>query len=487
VGSGEELAAMLSLKSHPRLLCSGPSRRTFLKVGAASLLGLGLSDLLRLRSALGQTRRARSLIVFALEGGPSHIDLWDMKPDAPAEIRGPFRPIETTVPGLVFCEHLPMLARQAHHLAFVRSIHHTIGDHNAGYYQTMTGQNPVAGGKLITAPSPDNFPCIGAVLGKLRPSGRPLPDFVHTPDWMSNLGSFLPGQNAGFLGAAFDPFLTGDPSQPGYRVPGLALPRGMTRDRVRERRGLLDVVDAALDDRAAEVVSGLDEHYRKAFDLIASPEAKRAFDLESEPASVRERYGLDPDNPRKKEARQFGGLPHLGQCLLLARRLIEAGVQVVTVCTGARYDQTWDTHRQSFALLERSILPMFDRGFSALLEDLDQRGLLDEVLVVAMGEFGRTPKIGQITSDAGADAVGRDHWPYCYSALFAGGGIPGGVILGASDKQGGYPARDPVTPADIAATVYRAMGVDPDAILHDPRQDRPLHLTTGTPIAALAG
>jgi hypothetical protein len=460
-----------------------------LTVGSAGLLGIGLPDLLRLRAALGQTPRARSLIVFALEGGPSHIDLWDMKPDAPAEVRGPFRPIETTVPGLVFCEHLPMLARQAHHLAFVRSVHHTIGDHNAGYYQAMTGQNPVSNGKLITAPSPDNFPCYGSVLAKLRPARRPLPDFVHTPDWMSNLGSFLPGQDAGFLGAEFDPFLAGDPSLPRYQVPGLTLPRGMSQHRMTGRRALLDLVDRAIDDGAAEAeaVSALDQHYRKAFDLIASPEAKRAFDLDQEPDSIRERYGLDPDNPRKKEARQFGGLPHLGQCLLLARRLIEAGVQVVTVCTGARYDQSWDTHRQSFALLEKSILPMFDRGFSALLEDLHQRGLLEETLVVAMGEFGRTPRIGQITSDAGADAVGRDHWPYCYSALFAGGGIPGGMIHGASDKLGAHPARDPVTPADIAATIYRAMGVDTGAILHDPRQDRPLHLTTGTPIAALAG
>jgi hypothetical protein len=312
-----------------------------------------------------------------------------------------------------------------------------------------------------------------------------LPDFVQTPDWMSNNGSFLPGQDAGFLGSAADPFLTGDPSLPDYKVPGLDLPRELPLERVARRRSLLDALDRTLGD--GEAVEGLDAHYRKAFSLIAGPEARRAFDLSREPRAVRERYGLDPDNPRKKEARQFGGLPHLGQCLLLTRRLIEAGVRVVTVCTGARYDQTWDTHRQHFPLLKRSILPMFDRAFSALLEDLHQRGLLDSTLVVAMGEFGRTPKVGQITSSAGADKGGRDHWPYCYSALFAGGGLPAGAIYGASDSYAAHPSRDPVTPPDIAATIYQALGLSPTLTIRDPRQDRPHFLSTGTPIKALVG
>jgi uncharacterized protein (DUF1501 family) len=208
--------------------------------------------------------------------------------------------------------------------------------------------------------------------------------------------------------------------------------------------------------------------------------------LTREPAAVRERYGLDTDNPRSREARQFGGLPHLGQCLLLARRLVEAGVRVVTVCTGARYDQAWDTHRQHFPLLKRSILPMFDRGFSALLADMHQRGLLEETLVVAMGEFGRTPRVGQITSSAGADKGGRDHWPHCYTVLFAGGGMPGGAIVGASDAHAAYPARDAVTPPDITATVYRALGVDPTTTIRDPL-NQPYFLSTGAPIRALVG
>lgn len=479
---------MMRLWARPRRLCQGASRRDVLRVGATSLLGLHLGLPQLVRAAVAARPRAKSLILFALEGGPSHIDLWDLKPEAPESIRGEFRPIDTTVPGLQFCEHLPRLAQQAHHLALVRSVHHTIGDHNAGYYFAVTGRDPSVGGRLIVAPARDNFPSIPAVVARLRPTGRPLPDSVQLPDWMSNNGSFLPGQDAGFLGAEFDPLLGGDPSLPNYQVPGLTLPKDVSLDRVRGRRSLLDLVDRTLGaGEESEAVEALDTHYRKAFTLISSPEARRAFDLSQEPASVRERYGLDPENPRKQEARQFGGLPHLGQCLLLARRLVEAGVRVVTVCTGARYDQTWDTHRQHFPLLKRSILPMFDQGFSALLEDLQQRGLLDETLVVAMGEFGRTPRIGQITSSAGADRNGRDHWPSCYSVLLAGGGVPGGAIFGASDQFGAYPARDPVTPHDIAATVYEAMGVPHDTLLHDPRQDRPHVLATGTPIRALLG
>ena len=459
----------------------GPSRRDFLRVGAAGLVGLSLPELLR--AATGATK-ARSLIVMALEGGPAGQDLWDMKPDAPENVRGEFKPIATTVPNLTFCEHLPLLARQAHHLAFIRSVHHTIGDHNAGYYFAVTGKEPLASGKLIVSPSADNFPPIASVVASLRPTGRPLPDLVQTPDLMSNNGFFLPGQSAGFLGARFDPFLSGDPSLSEYRIPGLDLPKGLSASRVEGRRALLDSIDHALAETAA--TDRLDAHTRNAYRLISSPEARRAFDLTLEPASVRERYGLDPNNPRKLEARKFGGLPHLGQCLLLARRLVEAGVRVVTVCTGARFDQSWDTHRDHFPLLKRSLLPMFDGGFSALLEDLHQRGLLESTLVVAMGEFGRTPKIGQITSDAGADKGGRDHWPHCYTVMMAGGGIPGGAIYGASDKFAAYPHRDPVTPQDVAATIYRVMGLDPETTIRD-ALDRPHALSAGTPIGALLG
>jgi hypothetical protein len=475
---------MLRLLAGRRTLCDGLTRREVLRVGGVGLFALGLPQLLHAQAPPPARSGARSLILFFLEGGPAHQDLWDMKPDAPLEIRGEFQPIATSVPGLFFCEHMPLLARQAHHLTLVRSVHHTVADHNAGAYFALTGREPLVSGRLITTPARDNFPPVGAVLSRLRPSGGTLPDFVHTPDWLSNNGSFLPGQDAGFFGAAFDPLITGDPSLPGYRVPGLELPPELSIQRVDRRRSLLDAVDRALGDGGA--VESLGAHFRKAFSLISSPEARRAFDVSQEPAAVRERYGLDPDNPRSKEARQFGGLPHLGQCLLLARRLIEAGVRVVTVCTGARYDQAWDTHRQHFPLLKRSLLPMFDRGFSALLEDLHQRGLLEETLVVAMGEFGRTPRVGQITSSAGADKGGRDHWPHCYTVLFAGGGLPAGAIYGSSDAHAAYPARDAVTPADIVATVYRCLGIDPAAIIRDPL-GQPHFVSHGKPIKPLLG
>jgi hypothetical protein len=475
---------MLRITAGKRPLCDGVRRRDVLRVGTAGFFGLGLT-LPRLLQARTQGRvRAKSMILFVLEGGPAHQDLWDMKPDAPIGVRSEFRPIETTVPGLLFCEHLPMLAQQAHHLTLVRSVHHTIGDHNAGAYYALTGRPPLASGRLITSPSPDDFPPFGSVLAKLKPTGRNLPDFVHMPDWMSNNGSFLPGQGAGFLGSRYEPFLAGDPSLPGYKVPGLEPPRELPLDRIDRRRGLLDTLGRALE--LGDTSHQLDGHYRKAFELIASPEARRAFDLSQEPQAVRARYGLDPANPRTKEARQFGGLPHLGQCLLLTRRLIEAGVRLVTVCTGARYDQSWDTHRQHFPLLKQSILPMFDRSFSALLADLHDRGLLKETLVVAMGEFGRTPKIGQITSSAGADKGGRDHWPHCYTVLLAGGGMPAGTIHGASDRDAAYPATNPVTPEDIAATIYQALGIAPETLIHDPL-GRPHFVSTGVPIAALVG
>ncbi|MDR3635902.1 MAG: DUF1501 domain-containing protein [Isosphaeraceae bacterium] len=464
----------------------GIRRRALLRVGGAGLLGLTLPGWLRAQARAGAARpsRIKSVVLFFLEGGPAHQDLWDMKPDAPENVRGEFRPIATTVPGLQFCEHLPRLAQQAHHLSLVRSVHHTVADHNAGAYFALTGREPLVEGRLVTRPSPDDFPPFGAVLAKLRPTGRDLPDFVQTPDWMSNNGSFLPGQGAGFLGGPCEPFLTGDPSLPGYQVPGLGLTRELPLERLAQRRALLDAVGRALEPGSA--VERLDAHYRKAFSLISSPEARRAFDLSEEPQAVRERYGLDPQNDRKREARQFGGLPHLGQCLLLTRRLVEAGVRLVTVCTGARYDQAWDTHRQHFPLLKRSLLPMFDRGFSALLSDLHERGLLDETLVVAMGEFGRTPKVGQVTSSAGADAGGRDHWPHCYTVLFAGGGMPAGSLIGASDSHAAYPAHDPVTPQDIAATIYHALGLPPSTLIRD-SFNRPYTLSSGTPIKALVG
>jgi hypothetical protein len=421
-----------------------------------------------------------------MEGGPAHQDLWDLKPEAPLEYRGEFRPIPTTVPGIQVCEHLPLLARQMHHFAQVRSVHHDINDHNAGAYYTLTGRSPRDGSQLIVAPSSKLFPPYGAVLAKLRPTGRTLPDFVQVPELLSNNNYELPGQFAGFLGKEFDPYVAGDPSLPGFDASDFELAASMTPERFRRRRRLHEALVAGFRARpgTGSALEEMERHYEKAFALLGSEEARRAFDLTQEPDSVRERYGFDHQADRSKLAREFGGLPHLGQSMLLARRLIEAGVRLVTVCAGRRYCQAWDTHRQHFPLLKRSLLPMTDRAFSALIEDLEQRGLLADTLVVAMGEFGRTPKIGQITSGAGADRGGRDHWPPCYTVLFAGGGIAGGAVYGASDAVAAYPAKDPVGPEDIAATMYSSLGVDPDTEIRD-HFGRAQPLARGRPIEAI--
>ncbi len=455
------------------------SRRRILWLGALGGMGLTLPRLLRADAARrARPAKAKSCILFFLEGGPSHIDLWDMKPDAPGEVRGEFQPIQTRLAGVTVCEHLPLLSQQIHRLTQIRSVHHKIVDHNAGTYYMLTGRSPVVGGELIVRDLPENFPPIGSVLAYLRPSDI-LPPFVHIPEYMFNNGADLPGQKAGFLRPAFDPFVAGDPSARGYRVPGLALPNHLTRERLLDRRRLLDELNRP--DAAGDWADSWDEFRQKALQLITSPAAQRAFDLSQEPASIRERYGLPDREDRSVEARKFGGLPHLGQCMLLARRLVEAGVRLVTVCTGRRIDQTWDTHRNHFPLLKRSILPYFDRAFSALLEDLQQRGLWEETLVVAMGEFGRTPKLGQITSSAGADPAGRDHWPHCYTVLLGGGAVPEGCLYGASDAHGAYPVDRPVTPEDVVATIYDLLGVSMETRIYD-RLHRPHTVALGNPI-----
>jgi hypothetical protein len=448
---------------------------------------LVLSHLLAADKATSIKARARSCLLIFMEGGPSHIDLWDMKPDAPVEIRGEFRPIRSTVPGLVVCEHLPRLANQMHRLALVRSMRHSITDHNAGTYYSLTGRSPVDGSRLIVANSPTNFPPYGAVLAKMRPSAAALPSFVHIPEYQSNNGHDIAGQSAGFFGAACEPFITGDPSLPDYQLPGLAPQREVSDRRLHARGELLARIDRPLDALANDpALARADLFTRRAFEMISSPAVRRAFDLSREPMRLREKYGMDPGSDREIEARKFGGLPHLGQCMLLARRLIESGVRLVTLITGRRIDQAWDTHRQHFPLLKRSLCPPFDRALSALLEDMAERGLLDETLVVIVGEFGRTPKLGQITSNAGASYNGRDHWPYCYTALFAGAGVPGGAIIGASDNQGGYPKSEPFGPEDLAATIYERMGIPAHTEIRDPL-DRPHALALGKPIKGLGG
>lgn len=481
---------MLSLTGPASHLCDGMDRREILRLGGLSAAGLSLPALLARESAAGarrpearrNRRAARSCVLFFLEGGPSHIDLWDMKPEAPEEIRGEFRPIRTTVPGVTVCELLPMLSQQMHRLAQVRSVTHRISDHNAGTYYALTGRYPMNGSQLIQANEPTNFPPYGSVLSRLRPTGNALPDFIHLPEIMSNLSVDIAGQGAGFLGSAYEPFVAGDPSLPDYEIPGLNLANDIPLRNLGQRRALLQQLDRTMAEAGQNpAMDRMNVFYRQAMNLITSEEARRAFDLTQEPMRIRDRYGMDHGSNRAIEARHFGGLPHLGQCLLLTRRLIEAGVRLVTVVSGRRIDQAWDTHRQHFPLLRRSLCPAFDRGFSAFLEDMAERGLLEDTLIVVMGEFGRTPRLGQIVSGAGAERNGRDHWPFCYTVFFAGAGIRGGRIYGSSDRRGAYPSQDPVSPEDLTATIYEAMGIPADTEIHDPLH-RPHRLITGRSI-----
>jgi hypothetical protein len=408
-----------------------------------------------------------------MEGGPSHIDLWDMKPDAPSHVRGPFQPIQTTLPGFHVCEHLPQWVRIMRYMTAIRSVSHSIVDHNASSYYMLTGQYPMRDSQLIRGPSPENAPPYGSVLAKLRPSGKPLPDYVHLPKQMFNCGHLIPGVMAGFLRDEYDPLIAGDPSAADYQVPGLELRLPDAEFDIRRR--LLNDIDRGLgrlsDSRALE---RKDVFYQKAFSLITSPQARRAFNLSEEPDSVRQRYGF---GVRASDVRG-NGLQHLGQCLLLARRLVEAGVRLVSVWAGG---QAFDGHRDHFTSLTKGLCPPTDQAVSALIEDLADRGLLDETLVVAMGEFGRTPKVGQITSSAGATPDGRDHWPNCYTVFLAGGGMKAGCVFGASDRFAAYPSDNPVRPEDIAATIYTALGIDPRIQIYD-RLNRPHSICSGEPI-----
>ncbi len=474
---------MLSLSGRTAKLCSGPSRREFLRVGGLAVGGLALPSLL---AAPKGKAKATSCILIFMDGGPSHLELWDLKPNAPVEIRGEFGPIKSSVPGVTVGELLPLTSKQMHHLAQVRSVHHGINDHNAGSFYMLTGRTPSEGSKLIQTDTAATFPPFGAVMAKLKPAAKAIPPYVLLPEYQWNNGVDIGGQKGGFLGAACDPFVGGDPSLEGYTVPGLELSADVPLDRLGQRndlRGQLDKTVGRLGESTA--LDRMGTFHRKAVEVITSPDTRAAFDLSKEPQKLRKRYGTDPGTDRSLEARKFGGLPHIGQTFLMARRLVEAGVRLVTVMTGRRIDQAWDTHRDHFGLMKKSLCPPFDAAFSTLLEDLADRKLLDSTLVVVMGEFGRTPKVGQVTSNAGASKEnGRDHWPHCYTVLFAGGGVPGGAVIGASDKTAAHPSDTPTTPEDVAATIYTLLGIPPDTELRD-GQDRPYTLSPGTPVKGL--
>jgi hypothetical protein len=446
------------------------NRRAILQAGVAG--GMSLPGLFQARaSALGVSDsagfgRAKRCIFLFMWGGPSHIDTLDPKPNAPAEVRGEFGTIETNVPGISLSEHFQQTARQCDKLAIVRSLSHSDPSHLASGHCSLTGHLAPVPNSDAEPPSDRDTPHIGSVLSKFRTQHTGLPSFVTMP-WKAYHpaapGGQAPGQTGGWLGKQYDPLLIeGDPAQPNWKVPSLSLSDGIDPDRLTARRQLLSSIDAQR--RSLEQfanVQSVNAQQQTAFGLLTSPDVRRAFDLGAEPDAVRDRYGRNTH----------------GQCVLLARRLVESGVSLVSVNWHNDGQNFWDTHGNNFPRLKNDLIPPADRALSALLEDLSQRGLLDETLVCWVGEFGRTPR---------AENGGRQHYPQCYSGIFAGGGIRGGQLYGRSDAHATFPAENPVTPGDYAATVLHAMGVPHDLALLD-QSNRPHRGYGGEPLADLFG
>src|SRR5262245_30095279 len=455
-----------------------PTRREVLRAGAVPLVGLGLPELLAARETTGEKPlgRAKACIVLFMWGGPAHQDTWDLKPDAPAEYRGDFKSIPTTIPGYRICEHLPQLARRTDKLAILRSVTHTDVNHVTAPHWMLTGRpSPRPEG----APRNEDWPNYGAVLAMLGRGKGPLPPYVSmmpvVPNGAPRFVESTHGQDGGWMGPLYHPMrIDADASKPDYRVGEFELRTEVPATRADERKSLL----AALDRQKAMMDSHLDAqatgaHYQRAFDLLAKPEVTAAFDVTREPATLRERYGMNVH----------------GQSVLQARRLVEAGVPLVTVFWPndgiTNVSVYWDTHNRNFIDLKERLCPVSDRATSALLDDLEARGMLDETLVVWTGEMGRTPRVGQsVVGGAGAGRDGRDHWPHCFTSILAGGGVKGGIVYGSSDRYAAYPATNPVSPTDLCATVYHCLGVDPQMLIRD-KLNRPMALCDGEPIWAI--
>jgi hypothetical protein len=448
------------------------SRRNFLRT-SCGLLGLSLPAFLQMRARAARpesgpegTGRAKACIVLYCWGGMSHLDTWDLKPDAPREVRGLFKPIPTATPGIQVTEHLPLLAWLTGHLAIVRSIHHDCTAHGKGMYWNLTGHPPPQPEAAVNLPpSRDDWPSLGAMVSRFREAPRGMPRAVNLPYPLVDNGTLQAGESAGWLGSAHDPIVIRTPAGKPFGgvsrdlgSPVFQFAEGTDSADLRKRRDLLGRLDVT--PAGSPTPFG---HFRElALDMLLDPRVRRAFDLDREDPRLRERYG-----------------DHIGgQSMLLARRLVEAGVPIVTVVcaagdlNGSKGDH-WDTHGDNFNRLENTMLPTFDRAASALLTDLHARGLLDETLVVMTGDFGRTPKVN--------GGAGRDHYPYCYSVVLAGGGIRGGQVYGSSDRQAAFPHTHACGPNDLHATIFRALGVSLDSRLHD-RLGRPHPITNGKPL-----
>jgi uncharacterized protein (DUF1501 family) len=455
------------------------SRRRLLQFGVGSYLGLNLGGLWQAQAARPTNTEARPIkacILVFLYGGPSHIDTFDPKPDAPAEVRGEFKPISTSAPGVRICEHLPQLAKVMHRTAIIRTMHHTAHLHDSGSIHMLTGRPLDGPDRELFSPIQQQFPSYGSAVAALRPAHRCDAPVASLPFAFQNVGFPTPCQGAGFLGAAHDPLrIDVDPIRRQYQIEVLRPSDDLHRDRLQARRDLL------LSLQAGRAASTMDAFYEQAVRLLASEAIRKALDITQEPAKVRERYGFGAEALAAGEVNGGGGemgyARHMrGQNFLLARRLVEAGVPFVNVYDYKQQGQNWDAHLRCAHQHKTYLLPQFDQGLSALIEDLDIRGLLDTTLIVVTGEFGRTPKIN-------ADG-GRDHWPECSSILLAGGGVKGGAVYGSSDRLGAYPATDPVTPGDLAATIFSRFGIAPDTEIHD-LANRPYSLATGEPLTKL--
>ncbi len=439
---------MFEVKFGPHQHCDGITRRQLIRLGSTGLLGgLSLPTLLQLQAnaATPKLSTAKACIFLMLEGGPSHIDMWDLKPDAPAEIRGPFRPMSTVVPGTQISQLLPLSAKVADKFTILRSHSHNDNAHQTGRHWVLTGYPPNFGdGGAKGVPFNDLYPSIGSIVSRELGPGGQVPPYVEIPNALG------PG-GPGFYGAKYAPFtIDNDPAQPDFAVRDLNIPESLTHGRFARRQRLLADVDRlGAGQQATGRARTLGSYYEKAVDLVTSPQARKAFDIQAEPTATRERYGYSS----------------IGQCALLARRLVEAGGRFIGIDHGS-----WDTHTDNFPSHEKTLVPPTDRALSALVSDLDERGMLDETLVVMMGEMGRTPRIN---NDAG-----RDHWSQCQTVILAGGGIKRGAVVGASDKTASFPTTQPYGIQDLLRTIFHVLGVDADKVYQTPL-GRPVPIVNG--------
>lgn len=446
----------------------GLDRRGFLTVGAAGVVGTIVpGQAARAAGDTPGTGRAKSVLIVMLSGGPSQLDMWDPKPESPVEVRGEFSPIATTIPGVQVSEHLPYLAKQTDRWSIVRTLSHGEQNHLLAMHVALTGRPtplPRGGSDLDRVETRGDFPNFASALAYVRPRRDGIPSGVSLPNYFIEGPLTWPGQYAGFLGPKYDPWqIQGDPNDAAFEMKAIRMREGVTDSRMKSRRELLAELEKGRASIGSTDPTSFREQKQIAFDLLTSNKMAEAFEIKREPDETREKYGRNT----------------FGQSLLLARRMVEAGVPIVQAAMGIV--QTWDTHVDNWGRLKNTLLPQLDKGLAALMDDLSERGLLDQTLVIVTGEFGRTPKVSTLP---GQTIPGRDHWAAAYSGLFAGAGVIGGQVVGQTDAQAAYPVTRGWSPADVCSTVFNALGVDPGATISDPL-GRPHHLLNGTVISPL--